>query len=158
MANEHLALAEQVIKFEEGLSLVPYYCTEGYPTIGYGEKIGDKHEVLPELKWTTTQAQTALYTKLNSLATELSKGKTKAAWDSLSKDIDRRAIMLSMAYQLGDGGLEGFVNTLKGIAEGKWDTASKEMLSSLAARQTPKRWKRQAEAMFTGNVSKTYKF
>lgn len=155
--NRELVLAEKVVKFEEGLRLKPYYCSEGYPTIGFGEKIGEKNSLLPDLIWTEDQAYAALLDKLNKSVTELSKNKeTKAVWESLSGDSDRRAILISMWYQLGITKLSGFKNTLKAILDKDWNKAKDEMLDSLAARQTPKRWVRQSNAIMSGNIISSY--
>jgi lysozyme len=51
---------------------------------------------------------------------------------------------------MGVDGLAGFKNTLAMIADGRFDDASKGMLNSLWARQTPNRAKRHAEVMRTG--------
>mgnify|MGYP001589897791 CR=1 FL=1 len=156
--SRELNLAERIIKFEEGLRLKPYYCTERYPTIGYGERLGDMGDPLPNITWTEQQSQDALMQKLNVSLVEMSKNKeTKAAFQALEEDDDRKAILISMWYQLGIEKLSGFKNTLKAIANKDWELAKKEMLNSKAARQTPKRWKRQAEAMLSGNVFATYK-
>ncbi len=157
--SRELVLAEKIIKLEEGLRLKPYYCTEGYPTIGYGEKIGEKNDPLPDITWTEDQAYEAFMNKLKFSLVELSKNKeTKAVFESLAEDTDRKSILISMWYQLGIKRLSGFKNTLKAIAEKDWQKASDAMLDSLAARQTPKRWKRQSTALLVGDVLSTYKF
>ena len=156
--SRELNLAEKIIKFEEGLRLKPYYCTERYPTIGYGERLGGLGDPLPDITWTEEQSQEALNKKLTKSLVELSKNKeTKSAFEALAEDSDRKSILISMWYQLGIDKLSGFKDTLKAISNKDWELAKKEMLDSLAARQTPKRWKRQAEAMLTGNVFTTYK-
>lgn len=155
--SRELILAERVIKFEEGLRLKPYYCTEGYPTIGFGEKVGEKGQPLPNITWTEDQAYKALLDKLATSLTELSKSKdTKAAFEALVDDSDRKAILISMWYQLGIDRLADFKNTLKAFAAKDWEAVSAGMLDSLAARQTPKRWKRQAAAIISGDVVSSY--
>jgi len=37
-----IQIAAGMLAKEEGFRAKPYYCSENYPTIGYGEKIGDK--------------------------------------------------------------------------------------------------------------------
>ena len=49
-----------------------------------------------------------------------------------------------MAFQLGCNGLAGFKQTLGYMANGKWETASKEMVNSLWAKQTRNRANRQS--------------
>lgn len=160
IVNREIFLASNVIKYEEGLRLVPYYCTEGYPTIGWGEVIGKQHDPLPDIVWTIDQAQQALDKKLTIAIKELSTNKvTKPVWVSLGDDTDRKSILISMWYQLGIDRLSGFKNTLAAILEKDWQKASDEMLDSKVARSTAiKRWKRQSNAMLTGDVLSTYKF
>ena len=54
-----------------------------------------------------------------------------------------------MAFQLGIDGLLKFKNTLNLIEAGDYETASKEMLNSLWAKQTPERAKRLSEQIRT---------
>ena len=56
----------------------------------------------------------------------------------------RQAALLSMAYQMGLSGLLGFRRTLATMASGDWEKASREMLNSKWARQTPERAQRTA--------------
>ena len=49
-----------------------------------------------------------------------------------------------MAYQLGCDGLSGFKKTLGLMANGNWDQASREMLNSAWANQTPDRANRHS--------------
>lgn len=157
MANRELYLAERIIKFEEGLVLHPYYDTLGVPTIGFGHALGKPHDPLPNIVWTPQKAQEELEKKLKEGVKELSEFKaTKDVWEALSGDTDRKALLISMWYQLGSPKLAGFKNTLKAITSKDWKMAAAEMLDSLVAQQAPKRWKRQASAMFSGNVSSTY--
>ncbi len=55
-----------------------------------------------------------------------------------------------MAFQLGVTGLLGFVTTLKLVRDGKYEEASKQMLSSEWASQTPARAQRLSVQMKTG--------
>lgn len=157
VGSKEILLADKVIKFEEGVRLEPYYDTLGYPTIGFGELIGKKGDPLPNIKWTQEQALSALENKLKIALTEMSKDKVlKPVWESLEKDFDRKAILISMWYQLGIKRLSGFTNTLKAIVAEDWVRASEEMLDSDAARVSMNRWKRQSKAMLTGDVISSY--
>lgn len=60
----------------------------------------------------------------------------KVAYDKASDK--RKAILISMAYQLGCDGLSKFVKTLNLMAEEKWDEAAIEMLDSKWAKQDSK--------------------
>ena len=59
----------------------------------------------------------------------------------------RRAIILSMVFQLGGTGFRKFKNFIATVKAGDFDGASKNMMNSLAARQTPQRWQRASQAM-----------
>lgn len=61
----------------------------------------------------------------------------------------RAAVLVSMRFQLGAGGLLGFRRFHAALAEDDYDKAALEMLDSRAARQTPERWHRAAEMMRT---------
>lgn len=50
----------------------------------------------------------------------------------------RKAVLISMAYQMGIDGLAGFINTLKNIAAGRWNDAA-NWHAGVAGQQTPKR-------------------
>ena len=59
----------------------------------------------------------------------------------------RQAALVSMAYQMGVEGLLAFKRTLTSIEAGHYDTAGRQMLDSLWARQTPARAQRTAYMM-----------
>lgn len=70
-------------------------------------------------------------------------------WKAL--DPVRRAVLLSMAFQMGAAGLLGFRNTLQAVREGRWSDASTLMMTSKWATQAPLRASRLADAMRTGS-------
>jgi lysozyme len=154
--NTEVSLAKKVIQFEEGFRSKPYYCTKGYPTIGWGHVIGKKGDPLPDIEWTKEQALAALDKHLVIGVSELSKHKViKDIYSALNDD--RQAILISMWYQLGIGKLAGFNNTLKALGSSNFDLAAKEMLDSQVARECVKRWHRQSKAMSSGSVASSYK-
>lgn len=65
-------------------------------------------------------------------------------------DDARKGVLLNMAFQLGTDGLLGFKNTLEQVRQGNYSTASKMMLQSKWATQTPERAKRLSDQMETG--------
>lgn len=156
MSDKELFLAKKIIQLEEGFRDKPYYCTEGYPTIGWGEVIGKKGDPLPDVVWSEAKSLEALTKKLNEAVRELSK--TKAIKDIYSSlNPDRKAILISMWYQLGIVKLCKFNNTLKALGSSNFNLAAKEMLDSDVARKCPKRWLRQSKAMSSGSVASSYK-
>ena len=66
----------------------------------------------------------------------------------------RRAVILSMVFQVGGAGFRKFKNFIAAVKYGDFETAAVEMMDSLAARQTPARWERASEAMRTGVFDK----
>jgi lysozyme len=67
-----------------------------------------------------------------------------------SLDEARQGVLLNMAFQLGTEGLLKFERTLGLIEARQYEAAADAMLRSLWATQTPKRAKRMAEQMRSG--------
>lgn len=151
-----IEISGRMLKKEEGFRAKPYLCSEGYPTIGYGEKIGDKYEALPNIETTEPEA----YKKMLSMnevneKTLLNNPDLYRCYFHMNNE--RKAVMLSIAYQIGIYGLMKFKKMLGALERADYNTAADEMLNSLAARQTPKRWLRNAEQMRSGELHAFYK-
>ena len=56
-----------------------------------------------------------------------------------------QAVVFNMVYQMGAEGFLKFKKTINHLKNKRWEMASKEMLNSLWARQTPKRAKKMSE-------------
>lgn len=159
-------LVTSLLVFEEGTgpdgACGAYIDSLGYPTIGYGQLC--EHRVVYSL----SEAQAACSSYSNGCTVAKAKqwlsneidGKTscinnytniKNAYNKASNK--RKAIIISMAYQLGCQGLSEFVNTLNLMAQGDWAGASESMLDSLWARQTPNRAQRHSTVIRTGGCS-----
>ena len=54
----------------------------------------------------------------------------------------RQVVLLAMAFQLGRSGLGGFRKMLAAISAEDWPEAERQMLDSVAATQTPRRFER----------------
>lgn len=145
----------QLLAFEEGFRSEPYYCSEGYPTIGIGQKIGRKGDPLECYTFTVDMkvAEAMLESHLVGIKTYID---SKLPSPSNQADYARRVVLISMAYQLGTAGLDKFKKMWKAIEKGDWDTAAKETLDSKAARQTPSRWGRQSNVLKTGSFEGIY--
>ena len=133
---------EKLIAKEEGFVPHAYQDHLGYWTIGHGILI-DKRKgggiTEEESLW-------LLRRRLNERALLLDD--SIPWWRDISGP--RRAILLSMAYQMGVSGLLRFKNTLAAIQKGDYAKAAKGMMASLWARQTPGRAKRHANTMERG--------
>lgn len=68
-----------------------------------------------------------------------------------SLDGARQGVLLNMAFQMGTHGLLAFTTTLAHIRAGRYDDASKAMLNSRWAKQTPMRAMRLAQQMESGS-------
>lgn len=148
-------LTFNIIFFEEGFRAKPYYCSENFPTIGIGRRIGDKFGALPNITATLEKEKTTLSDWIERQEKiVLSHSTLRGAW--LSCNDDRRAILLSMIYQLGLSGTANFKKCIAAITGKNWSEASKQMLDSRAARQTPNRFNRQAKVMLTGSIRGVY--
>jgi len=150
-----IEISGRMLKKEEGFKAKPYLCSEGFPTWGYGEKIGDKYEPLPNI--TTTEPEA--YKKM--LAMNSANEKTYLNNPDLYRcyfhlNDARKAVMLSIAYQIGIYGVLKFKKMLGALERADYSAAADEMLNSLAARQTPARWKRNAEQMRSGELNAYY--
>ena len=121
------------IKKHEGFKSTVYKCTEGYDTIGYGFAIKDL-EIDEEI------AELILSRKLGNLQLRIC---NTFDWyiESPQKVQD---VIMNMSYQMGITGVGKFKNMIKHFKAKNWKEASKEMLNSLWARQTPNRAKELA--------------
>jgi len=142
--------AVQILEFEEGWRESPYYCSEGYPTVGYGFKIGDKSAPLPVFTLPQAAGTAWLQELVGSLAWDL-----RDRMGSIKLN-DRRAVIISMCYQLGINGCFAFRKMWEAIDREDWSEAANQMLDSKWARQTPARAHRHATVMETGSIVGVY--
>lgn len=130
------------LRDEEGEVLSAYPDHLGFLTIGVGRLI-DKR------KGGGITSEESAYLLCNDIAKVNSQLDAKLPWWR-KLDEARQAVIQGMAFQMGIGGLLGFKNTLKMIEEGDYEGASKGMLNSLWAKQTPARANRMSKQMKTG--------
>lgn len=134
--------AIEQIRRDEGEVLHAYEDHLGYITIGVGRLI-DKR------KGGGITKEESAYLLNNDIQTRLIALESRISWFKRLDDA-RKGVLLNMAFQLGIGGLMGFKNTLAKIEAGDYSGAAANMLKSKWARQTPKRAKRLAKQMETG--------
>lgn len=147
-----------LVQYEEGFREKPYLCSEGYPTVGTGIRIGPKGADLKNYEFTVPREVDAVWLqyKLNEcMRGMLSNERISKAINIL--DEARTAVLVSMAYQMGVAGLAQFKNTLYLVETKQFEEAAKAMLDSKWARQTPNRAKRHAEQMRSGLWCTEYK-
>ena len=119
------------IKLSEGFRSKVYKCTEGYDTIGFGFAIKDLH--LDE-----DIATMILERKIQDL--KLKVQQKFPFIDDLPEDI--QDVIIEMCFQLGVTGFSRFKRTIGYFKEKDFKSASKEMLDSKWAIQTPNRAKK----------------
>jgi len=124
----------EAVKLSEGFRDRVYKDTLGIDTIGYGFAIKDL--VLDE-----DIAEMILRRKIDNLIDRANKR------FKFLKDLPREAqdVIYEMCYQLGVTGVSKFKKTLLYLENEEFRMASKEMLDSRWARQTPNRAKRLSE-------------
>lgn len=117
---------------ETGHPITPGVLCQGHPTIGYGRAL-DTNPLKPD------EAEYLFdndYTTAWNACVRLVPG-----WGGLAQN--RQAVLLAMAYQLGEGGLAKFRKMLDAILAEDWNEAEAQMMDSVAAReQSPGRYKR----------------
>ena len=143
-------LARKIIEFEEGWRDEPYYCSEGYPTVGYGFKIAGKGDPLPSFSLPKVAGSAWLGYLIDNLEQEMT-----FQLDGIN-NAGRRAVLLSMAYQMGINGVMQFRNMWSAIERKDWGDAADQMLESRWARQTPERASRHARIMRGENPNEIY--
>lgn len=124
------------LRGQEGFRPAAYKCTEGYWTIGIGHRCDANAPTM-----TREEAEKTLRADIAIAQKEVSK--------LLKGDHPEGVefILVSMTFQLGALGLSKFKKMLDHIHNKNYKAASKEMLKSLWAKQTPKRAKLLADAM-----------
>ena len=135
----HMTELEREVANDEGFMPIPYRCTSGKLSIGYGTNIQDgitKDEALLLMRHRLGKVVAALESRL-------------PFWSKLTDE--RRRVLANMGYQLGIAGLMGFKRMLAGLSRGDYEAAAREMLDSKWARQdSPGRARRLAERMRRG--------
>lgn len=130
------------LRRDEGERLSAYEDHLGYLTIGVGILIDARKGggLLPE------ESEFIFQNRLKLLNAELEK---RLPWIK-KLDPARRGVLVNMAFQMGVAGLLGFKNTLSLIERGEYEKASREMLGSKWAQQTPARANRLSVQMSSG--------
>ena len=127
------------IRKNEGLSYLPYRCSAGALTIGYGHNL-DARGISIEA------AELLLKQDL-----EIAEKEVKNAfiwWPKL--DDARLGVLIEMCYNLGILGLCGFTKMLAAVEAGNYKKAAKEMLDSKWAFQVKGRAVELSQIMETG--------
>ncbi len=143
----------QLLTYEEGYRKLPYLCSEGYPTIGIGKRIGCKGVPLSAYRISCSRQMAELW--LEEEVKEILIQLNKYTW-FIGLDYSRQAIMVSMAYQMGVEGLLCFSNMIRALEANEYPQAAVEALDSRWYRQTPERAQRHAMVIDTGDIHTAY--
>lgn len=131
------------LRGDEGVKATVYKDHLGYDTIGVGRLVDSRK---PGAGLRSHEIDFLLQNDINDRIDQLMH---RLPW---FQDLDdaRKGVLLNMSFQMGVDGLLGFKNTLAMVERGDYAGASKGMLQSLWARQTPERAKRMSDQMKTG--------
>lgn len=143
-------LAVDILEKEEGYREFPYLCSEGYPTIGIGMRIGPKGADLKMYTFSISAQAAKAWCEDRVRTIDINMMKYPFY---RGLDTNRKAIIISMSYQLGIVGVLKFKNMVAALEEKDYTRASIEALDSKWARQTPARAARHAESLKTGIVT-----
>ena len=113
---------KNLIKKHEGFRPYVYYCSQGYPTGGYGHAFLDRSPISHAVA---------------SLLFEEDFARAASDYDKLSVSLDpvRRAVLYDMLFNLGLSRLRRFKKMLKALRSGDYVKAAAEILDSEYARQ-----------------------
>ena len=153
-----LTLAISIIKKEEGFRENVYKCSEGYPTVGYGLRVGYKDQPLSDFRDFPPMPENVARLWLQEFVYGclMSLRSTPVLEGGLGLNPVREAVMTSMAYQLGIRGVLNFKNMITALRAGDYKEASEEMLYSRWAKQTPSRVLRHSLMIETGEMLDYY--
>lgn len=139
----------ELLKIEEGYSSTPYLCSEGYPTIGIGTRIGPKGADIEQY-----EIEVDLETAYKWLSRDLDIGSYSIPYNfELEPNDPRYIIIQSMIYQLGMNGFCKFKKTINLMGRGLWGGAAIEMLDSRWADQCFNRAKRHSDVIYSNDWS-----
>jgi lysozyme len=116
----------------EGYRQFAYRCTEGVLTVGIGRVVEQGGPGL-----SLDESLMLLENDIERIEERLLEA---YPWYSELSE-SRRIVLISMAFQLGMGGLAGFKKGLASFEEGSWQEAHDHFMDSKWAEQTPARAK-----------------
>ncbi len=145
------------LKSEEGVRVWRYFCSMGVPTVGVGfnlkrpdarariEALGLNFDDVLSRKAALTQSQIDALLDADIADCLADLKHLVAGFDDMPQAA--QLVLADMRFQLGPNTIRGFKNTLKAFAARDWKAAAKGLRSSLAYKQTPVRWERNAKML-----------
>ena len=146
LTSAQLRSIAREIKEDEGYRSRIYKDTLGNLTVGFGHLIkpNDPEYGKPVGYEITSQRAHELFNRDMALAIDAA---SNVVHDFDSLPFDARAVLINMAFQLGETGLSRFQMMLEAIQDGDWKAAADEAMDSRWALQTPNRAKRMADRL-----------
>ena len=148
IAVEDANLTERLIISNEGVRRSAYRDTQGNLIIGVGHKITGNEKTRRTLS--DAQVMTLLRSDIEKAQT-FAKSVFPEEWEGIS--VVRQAVITDMIFNLGTGGFLDFEHFIANVRRSDWHAAANSLLQSLAARQNPKRYQRNAEALRSNTLS-----
>jgi lysozyme len=136
---------KEFIKGHEGLRLIPYKCSLGFWTGGWGHNFDAHNEPVPK---SLTKQQADVYFDNDFIIAAHAARAIVSSFGYLNEA--GKAVLISMAFQMGAARFRTFRNTIAFINAGKYNQAAHEMLRSTWAKQTPERAANHAIIFATG--------
>ena len=149
-----------ILRVEEGFRNAPYLCSEGFVTIGIGTKLHNSKGLNPKdfpIRVSLAMANEWLESELKIKQGKLLSFETNTnclVYKNLSED--RKAVIDSMAYQMGVKGVLKFRNMWKALKALDYPEAARQALDSKWAKQTPERANRHARIILGESSHEVY--
>ena len=135
----YLDITRAQLMADEGNKRFPYRCTAGKLTIGVGRNLDDVGISDDEIKYLLNN---------DIYRAEIAARTLFPSFDSLSDA--RKAVLINMAFNLGQTRLAGFKRLREAVEAKAWEQAAVEMLDSKWAVQVGQRAQRLAQQMRQG--------
>ena len=132
------------IKKHEGYRNTVYKCSEGFRTIGYGLRCFEDEGWVDDKKYPKEVLEKQFKVDFTAAARSAEK---LYEYDINGMNPRVLSILTEMVFQLGPAGVGKFKKMLKAITMKDYLEASKQMLDSRWAKQTPKRAENLASEM-----------
>ena len=138
----------------EGMQLMPYRCAAGKLTIGVGRNLEDNPPTPEEAR----ALGDYMHGITENAAKMLLRNDIERCFEALKRivagfeelDEERQYALLDMCFQMGVKGFRRFKRLLKAVEQRDFEQVASECLASKYALQTPKRAKRIARLLKTG--------
>jgi len=131
-------IATEMLKIDEGCMLMPYTCTAGALSIGYGRNLSDNG---------ISQAEALILLKhdVGTATRDAKKFLSKECWEQLTAE--HQAVVINLAFNLGINRLRTFVKFRACLLAGDTVGAADELLDSRYAQQVGARADRLASVL-----------